>query len=214
MSRVLILLLAALTVIGFDIAAESSAIADPIYAQYYPPGPVIDIRTVRRRLARLSRQDRFKAQHGVRPEAPLSGPFPVMPGGAPLSELASALFAMQYVGARLAVQAPVIETDICYEGPKSSSASLLSEQRIGEVIGEGDDDEERVRHGSVGMLACGVCTTVSPESCAAFSTCRRCARSTAAGAAVDAAYHVCGPDRTGTMGCPLGAMLRPAGRLG
>ena len=39
MLRFVVLLLAALTVIGFNFAEETSAFAGTIYEKYYPPGP-------------------------------------------------------------------------------------------------------------------------------------------------------------------------------
>src|ERR1700747_2810734 len=51
----------------------------------------------------------YRARDGARPEAPLSAQFQAMPGAAPQSGPASALFAARYVGGWPAVRASVIE---------------------------------------------------------------------------------------------------------
>jgi len=96
---------------GLYIAAETSAVADTLYAQYYPPSGYGYPPSSRPPCEAVTPGPFQGAARGGA-EVLLSGRFRAMPGAVPQSGPASALSAVEYVGARPAAPAHVTDAMI------------------------------------------------------------------------------------------------------
>jgi hypothetical protein len=108
MSRLSVLFLAAATLTGINIAAEKSASAYTLYAQYYPPGYSSPPPGYRPPCNAVT-PGPLRAREEARLEARSSGRYQAMPGAALRLAPASVLSAVQFVRVRPAAQVPVIE---------------------------------------------------------------------------------------------------------